>query len=161
MNIKRRSVISLILIIPALIILLTSCITLRNYYDDIDTDEVSSIDIYDLREASNRESGFYENIDPVHTLDETQHGEFLKSLAKIEFTDVLILFPMAIDPSFYYGDWVVRINYFDGSYKFISSFGYGESFDADGQRTDSDHYGCDSEVLEQFISQYLPEDVFN
>lgn len=158
---KKHSAFSLLLILAALTILLTGCVTLRNHFDDIDPDEVSSIDIYDLRETSGDESGFYEDVVPVYTLEETIHSDFLDSLAEIEFTDTLILLPVAVDPSFYYGDWVVRINFSDNSYRLISSQGYGESFDADGKKTDSDHYGCDDEVWEQFISQYLPEEIFN
>ena len=44
------------------------------------------------------------------------------------------------------------------SYQFISCAGYGTSFDAEGEQTDNNHYGCDDDVLERFVTKYLPED---
>ena len=156
---KKSTIFSLMLIITVLCVSLTGCVTFRDHIDNIDDENVSSIEIYDLRESQFSESGFYENVDSVYTLDETIHSDFLDDLAKIQFSDTLILFA-ASDPSFYYGDWVVRINFTDGSYRFVSCGGYGETFDKDGNGIDSDHYGCDDEVWEHLIASYIPEEIF-
>lgn len=149
----------LILLLVAMPVLFTGCITLRFHYDDINADQISSIAIYDLRESSDFGSGFYENTEPVYTLEEAQKEPFLEALAKIEFKDTLVLLPVPFDPSFDYGKWVVRINYTDGSYQLISCGGYGETFDANGETTDGNHYGCDDVVWEEFICDYVPAEI--
>ena len=149
------------IVLTVLAISLSGCVTLRNRIDDIDVKNVSSINIYDLRESSDHESGFYEKIAPVYTLEETIFNDFFDTLDEIVFTDTLILLPVAADPSFYYSSWVVRINFSDGSYRFISCGGYGESFDSSGNITNRNHYGCDYDEWEQFIVKYLPVELYN
>lgn len=158
---KKKAVFSVVLLV-LLTVLLNSCvITLFTRYNDIDINEVSSIDIYDLRGRDAYGSNFCEDTDPVYTLEEEQESAFLESLGEIRFRDMIFLIPAAVDPSFYYYEWAVRVNYADGSYRLISYGGYGEFFDADGQRTDSNHYGCDDDEWRQLIGEYLPEELFS
>ena len=64
----------------------------------------------------------------------------------------------AVDPSFHYGDWVVRLNYTDNYYELISSGGYGEIYDNNDEVVDTNHYGCEDDEWESFVTQFLPDD---
>lgn len=156
-----RPVLMLTLLLTVLVSF-SSCILIPvyKYHDDIDAETVSSIDIYDLRSTQIHHSGFLETEQPVYTLSEDQVDTFLADLAEIRFEDTIIIVLTPIDPSFNYGDWVVRINYTDGSYSLISSHGYGETFDQNNVKTDSDHYGCDDEEWEDLIRGYIPNELW-
>ncbi len=117
---KKRTVCLLALLVSALSVLLVGCVTQRTHHDDIESDTVASIEIYDLRNTTYYSAGFDDHLDPVYALEEDQLDAFLTDLAEIEFSDTLILLPVPTDPSFEYDEWVVRINYTDGSYRFIS-----------------------------------------
>ena len=145
-----------------ILISLTGCIVipLYKYYDDIDTEKVSSVDIYDLRNSESYYSDFLETETPVYTLKDDQLNEFWGDLGKIRFTDQIIITIAAVDPSFSYDEWVVRINYIDGSYSLISCDGYGETYDKNNQVIDTNHFGCDNEEWKQFIGKYLPKELF-
>ena len=87
-------------------------------------------------------------------------ADFLSDLSNIQFSDTIIIAIAAVDPSFYYDDWVTRINYTDGSFSLISCDGFGESYDANDQVTDRNHFGCDNDEWKQFIGKYVPYDIF-
>ena len=156
---RAAAICSLVL---AMVISLTGCIVIpiHKRYDDIDREQVASVDVYDLRNSESHYSNFLETETAVYTLSEDQLDGFFSDLANIRFTDNLIITIAAVDPSFYYGDWVVRINYADGSYSLISCSGYGETYDANGQVIDSNHFGCDDDEWEQLVGKYVPEDIF-
>ena len=96
---------------------------------------------------------------PLYTVADEQVDDFLKDLSKIQFTDHIIIGLLAVDPSFYYGDWVVRLNYTDGTWTLLSSDGYSETFDKAGKYISSNHFGCDPDKWERFVTAYLPADV--
>ena len=152
-------VLSLIL---AALISLTGCVVIPRYknYDDINRERLSSVDIYDLRNSETHYSDFLKTETPVYTLTNDQLDSFFSDLADIRFTDHIIIVLAAVDPSFWYDDWVVRINYTDGSYSLISCGGYGENYDVNNQAVDSNHYGCDDDEWQQFIGKYVPKDIF-
>jgi hypothetical protein len=142
-------------------LLLTSCIIIPLYkVYNFDNETVSSIDIYDLRGDENCYSGFWEEKSPVYTVDENNKENFLSDLSHISFSDTLVITIAAIDPGFSYGDWVAKINFENGSYTFISYGGYGETFDENGEIIDSNHFSCDYDKWEEFISKYVPEEIF-
>lgn len=74
--------------------------------------------------------------------------------SKLEFDSAIVIVLAAVDPSFYYGEWVVKIQFTDQSYTFYSCGGFGETFDADGNRIDLTHFSCDREQLEELIKKY-------
>lgn len=141
---------------------LTGCIVIPNYkyYDDIDTANVTSVQIYDLRNVDVRDSRILDTHEPVYTLSPEQLESFWDDLASIRFNDPLIITIAAIDPSFGYDVWVVRINYADNTFSLISSGGFNQTFDENNQAIDSNHYNCDDEEWNKFIGRYLPAELF-
>lgn len=160
---KRFKFALLIILVFAMLATLTSCIVIprHKYYDDIDTQAVASVDIYDLRERAAQGSDFLKTETPVYTLTADQHKDFFSQLEKIRFTDHIVITIAAMDPSFSYGDWVVKINFFDGTVLLISCSGYGETIDKNGQVIDSNHYGCDDEEWTEFVGKYLPKELLD
>ena len=146
----------LLLMIFVLIVSLSGCviIPLIKYYD-IPAEEVVSVQFYDLRDPELPNSfGFYESLEPAFTIPEEDKEDFLDDFSKLKFSDSIVIVLAAIDPSFYYGDWVVRINFTNGQYTFYSCGGYGETFDAEGKRISSTHFSCDNEELENLVGKY-------
>jgi hypothetical protein len=141
---------------------MTSCVIIPIYKNfEIDADTVASIEIYDLREADSLYSNFVKTESPVYEIPQEKKAAFLNDLAEIHFSDAIIIVLAAIDPSFYYDVWTIRINYTDGSYELISSDGYEEAYDSNGESVDIHHFGCDQEEWWAFIGKYVPEDIFN
>ena len=146
----------LVLMTCVLLVYLSGCITipLSKHYD-ISDEEVISVQFYDLSnpELSNS-PGFDAISEPVYTLPEEDKEDFLDDFSKLEFSDTIIIVLAAVDPSFYYGDWVVRINFSNGQYTFYSSGGYGETFDAEGECISSTHFSCDDGELKNLVGKY-------
>lgn len=155
---KRIALLTVTLILVALS--LTSCIIIPLYKTfDIDPQTVSSVQIYDL--CTDTEGFFLDESEPVYEIPKDKTADFLNDLSGIRFSDTIIIAIAAIDPSFSFDTWTVRINYTDGSYELISNDGYGLSYNQDGEITDSHHYGCDQDEWDEFIAKYLPEDIYN
>ncbi len=156
-----KRIILLTLTLVLVMITLPSCIMIPLHKSfEIDTATVSSIEIYDLYGVDNSGGEFVKTETPVYKIPEENHSDFLSDLSEIQFSDTIIIMIAAIDPSFYYDQWTVRINYTDGSFELISCGGYGESFDENGEYTNSHHYGCDDEEWSAFIGKYVPEEIF-
>ena len=146
----------LVLMIFVLIVSLSGCIIipLTKHYD-IPAEEVASVQFYDLRKPeSSHYSGFDAILEPTFTIPEENKEDFLDDFSKLKFSDSIVIVLAAIDPSFYYGDWVVRINFTNGQYTFYSCGGYGETFDAEGKSISSTHFSCDNEELENLVGKY-------
>ena len=149
--------------ILCIIFSLTGCIIIPRYkrYDDIDVEKVSTIEIYGIHK-SERITGSDVNADTLaYSLDENEFSDFLNKLSKIQFKDYILIVPGAVDPSFSYGNYVVKIKYNNGNYILISDGSFGESFDADGNRIDKNHFGCDDDEWENLIFDYLPDEIIN
>ncbi len=141
---------------------LTGCIITTVHKEfEIDADTVSFIEIYDLCEIDSLYGDFVKTATPVYEIPDEKVSDFLSDLAEIRFSDSTVIALVAMDPSFYYDGWTVRINYTDGSYELISCDGFGQTYDKNGEETDSHHFGCDNEEWWAFISQYVPQDIFS
>lgn len=141
---------------------LASCIVIPQYKNfEIDPASVSSIEVYDLLDVDTFDGYFLETETSVYTISEEDKAAFLDDLGEIEFSDAIILTIAAIDPSFYYDVWTVRINYTDGSYELISCDGYGATYNKNGEMTDAHHFGCDEEEWRTFVKKYIPKSVAN
>ncbi len=153
---KKR--LTLIVLICILSVSLTGCIIipLRRHYT-YSADKVSCIRFYDLSDSENRYSGFYKEETPIFTLPDEQMKEFLTDFSKITFKDSIVIVLAAVDPSFYYGPWVVEIVFTDGSYSFYSTGGFGEKFNANGECIRSNHFSADDEDLEKLIGKYYEQ----
>lgn len=149
--------------ILCIIFSLTGCIIIPRYkrYDDIDVEKVAAIEIYGIHKCERKISSDVNADTLVYSLDENEFSDFLNKLSKIQFKDHIIIVLAAIDPSFNYGNYVVKIMYNNEKYMLISDAGFGESFDADGNRIDKNHFGCDTEKWENLIFDYLPEEIKN
>ena len=88
--------------------------------------EITSIRIY---RTNNTSDVGYDYGDPVDPLGEMlaeipteEFASFTKELTDLSFVKnhVIILFPVAIDPNFYYGNHIVKVEYQDGSCELIS-----------------------------------------
>lgn len=144
------------MLVAVLMISLCGCIIipLSKYYD-YSADEVESVQFYDLRAQDAVRDGSFDTIyDPVCTLSGETVAEFLKDFSKLEFSDEIVITIAAVDPSFSYGIWVVRINFTNGQYAYYSCAGYGMTLDADGKYVSSTHYSCDDAELEELIGKY-------
>ncbi len=159
---KNKLIFSILLVLTT--ISLCSCIVLpmRHKYDDFSADDIISIEVYDLRGNTDDSSGFYKNIQSVYTLKASDHDDFLDKLSEINFRDGIIIFPPAAqDPSFNYGNWVVRINFSNGNFQFISNTGFSEIYNSKGKCIDTDHYGCDNEEWLDLLEDFVPDEIIN
>lgn len=146
----------LILMALTLIVSLSGCIIipLSKHYEFY-AEEVASVQFYDLRnQESSVHPGFDTAIDPVYTIPDEEKEAFLNDFSELRFSETVIIILAAMDPSFRYGEWVVRINFSNGQYTFYSSGGYGETLDADGKHISSTRFSCDDEDLETLIGKY-------
>lgn len=150
-----------LLVLAAVVLSLTVCLSgciivpLHKYYK-IPYEEVAAVQFYDLRNGHSTYNDFRHTVDPVYTLPEEEIADFLNGFSKPEFTDTVVIALASVDPSFSYGEWVVRIDFTDKSYTFYSCAGYGETFDAGGNLIDSTHFGCDCDELAELINRYYP-----
>ena len=154
-----KRIFSATLLILALLLSLSSCIVIPIYKNfDLDPETVSSVQIYDLRFGDSYYDDFLEQeFLLVHTLEASQTSDFLSDLAEIRFSKHLVIMIAAMDPSFHYGDWVVRVNYTSGAYSLISCDGYGTEYDANGELIKTHHFGCDREEWKDLIMRYIPQ----
>lgn len=154
-----QSVIALALLI-ALVLSLSGCIVIpKETYYDLDPEEVESIWFYELKEPIYHDhSGSFEgesSPEPVFILPQNRNKAFLKDFADLRFTDVILITVAAVDPSFSYGNLVVRINFTNGRYTCYSCLGYGATYDADGSILSITHYSCEEEDLAKLIKKYM------
>lgn len=150
---KKKHAFLLCILLFSLLISLSSCVIIPRYMTyDIDAETVSSAEIHQL----GKEDYLPSEETLIQTIEGDQLEDFLSDLSDIRFSDIII-FPAAMDPSFAFGTWVVRINYTDGSYALISDRGYGETYDENDSRTDLNHFDCDNDKWNQFIKDYLPK----
>ena len=142
-----------IVVLLGVLFSLSGCIVLSfdHYYDDIDKEKLSSVEFYDLRGSENF------SIALLYTLPEDQTDAFLEELAKIRFEETMVIVLAAVDPSFEWGNYVLKLNYTDGTYALISSEGYGEICDENGEVIDVNHYGCNEKEWNRLIKKYLPD----
>ena len=150
---KIKHAFSLCILLLGLLASFSSCVIIPIYKTyDIDAETVSSAEIHQL----DKENYFPGEETLVRTVEGDQLEDFLSDLSDIRFSTIIV-FPASMDPSFNFGNWVVRINYTNGSYALISDGGYGEAYDENDSRTDLNHYGCDSDKWNAFINNYLPK----
>ena len=159
---KFIKIISITLIFTLIALSLSSCMRLNHRFDSIDKTNVTSIEIYDLRDDYYHDTGFYELIDPVYSLSPEQYADFLDTLTELKFTKVLILIA-ANDPILRYSSTMtVKINHSDGSFETVSPHGYAERYDPDEDGIYAWDYGsCDDEKWELLLKSVVPEEIYN
>ncbi len=136
-NSPTKSCLTLLLAL-VLLLSLVGCRTTVYDFDDFRDDDVVSIEFYDLR---NSESSYtIDGLEPFFTVPAAEQAAFLSDLRELHFADTVV-FLIAMDPSFSFDDYVVRIELSDGSYKLMSSGGYNRDVAADGTITEN-HFFC-------------------
>lgn len=152
---KRIKLFTLAAVLLSLAVCFSGCIIIpQQKYYKIYPEKVAAVQFYDLRNCDSGHHDFQKTVDPVYTLPEDEIGDFLEDFSKLKFKDAIMIVLAAVDPSFEYGEWVVRIDFTDQSYTFYSCAGFGETFDAGGNRIDSTHFSCDRDQLEELIKKY-------
>ncbi len=159
---KHIKIIAVTLIFVLIAMSLSSCITLHHKFDNIDTTNVTSIEIYDLRDEYSHSVGFYELMDPVYTLSPEQHADFLDTLTNLEFTTILIVIA-ANDPYLHYANTMtVKINHSNGTFETVSQYGYAEQYDPNEDGVDAWDYGsCNSSEWELLIKSVVPQEIYD
>ena len=159
---KFIKIISITVIFTLIALSLSSCIRLNHRFDSIDKTNVTSIEIYDLRDDYYHDAGFYELIDPVYSLSPEQYADFLDTLTELEFTSVLILIA-ANDPNLSYSrTMTVKINHSNGVFETVSPYGYAEQYDPNEDSLDAWDYGsCDYSDWELLLQSVVPQEIYN
>ena len=157
MKYKTINVIVTIFLMICLALSFSGCAHLRYDFKDLERGNIQLIEFYNLSEAEYRDSQAVLNTEPYYIMPAEDKERFLEQLKQIEFEDVVPLF-IPSDPSFEYGFYVVRFQFEDGSYKFLSSGGFNEMFDSEGKLIDSDHYCCNDEQWVKLIHSFAGED---
>jgi hypothetical protein len=158
-QLRKLSMLALILIF---VMNLTGCVVipLPGRYYDYDPATIETAEIYDLRSEYMEDSSFLETDLPVCTVPEEQKAEFVAEIGKIEFKMYILIVLGAVDPSFYYGDWAVRLNRTDGSYVLLSDGGYVEIFDENGEHIEFRNYdSIDRERWNALLEAYVPQEI--
>ncbi len=157
---KRQIKIHRLFILTLIIFLLTGCLISHKtkYHDDISTENVTRIEIYDCRaEVDSYDpatKGFHKDKDPVCALVNDDIASFLEDFGKVKFEDKVYFILAPQDPSFHFGKWVVRILFTDGTSSFYSSYGYNLTLDSDDNFVTGNHYCCDDAEWEALIAKY-------
>ena len=129
---------------------------------EINPETVVSIQIYDFHSYETlplQNDVFFgeEAVTPDYTLSQEEIVPFLTDLSEITFKKYHFVFSVAaVDPSFrFISDYVIRIDYSDGTYQFRSEMEYSPVYNSEGIIR-SDRFYCDQETWENLIKKYLP-----
>ena len=143
---------------------LTGCVFIPSWKQvdmRYDTSEIVSVELYQL--TGSYDGRFYgseedidqmeEELDPIDALDAEQYEEFVKDLEGLTFTDhFFVILVAAMDPSYSYHGYTVKITYQNGDYDILSPTGQlyemGEDFN-------ENNWNCDEDKWNRFIKDYF------
>lgn len=111
-----------VFVLLCLALSLCGCARFRYDFKDLEQGNIRLIEFYNLSGAEYRNSQAVLEAEPYYIMPAEDKERFLDQLKQIKFEDVVPLF-IPTDPSFEYGFYVVRFQFEDGSYKFLSSGG--------------------------------------
>ena len=129
-----------------------------------DSSEIVSVELYDLTQRSydGRFYGLDEDIDqmeteldPIDTLDAERYADFVTDLEKLTFSNHLFIVLAAMDPSYNYYGYTVKITYQNGDYDIISHTA--QLYDAEENYAEN-NWSCDEEKWDSFIKEYFTVD---
>jgi len=124
-----------------------------------DVSNVQSIRIY----SSDDSEIAYDYSDPVDPcgdllgeIPSDRFAVFTEELTGLSFTEshLIILFPAAYDPNFYYGNYIVKIEYYDGSCELISDC-IQRQFRLNEKYPDTIRYGVEMESWLDFLQNWV------
>ena len=130
-----------------------------------DSSGINSIRIYqDNYEAFYQANGkIYNYSDPnepcgalLGEIPAEQYATFAKELTGLSFTKhhIIFLFPVSYDPNFYYGNYIVKIEYHDGSCELISDV-IQRQFRVNEKYPDTLQYSADDEAWLAFLQNWV------
>ncbi|MBQ7337024.1 MAG: hypothetical protein IJW40_01070 [Clostridia bacterium] len=156
---NKKTALRSVLVLMVLCITLTGCAEISVDFAEFDPKEVVSVQLYYVPHGIDYSMG--ESIvdySPIAMLEERRNADFLEDLSRVEFTYFAIFIPVAIDPSFYMGEWIIRLNMHDGTNWAISKWGYNLQFDAENEVIDGNHDSPDDQQWEVLIRKYFPKE---
>ena len=164
----KKIILSLI-VLSIICMALSGCIhweTPANYKLMQDASNVQSIRIY-KEKVSEVAYNYSDPDDPCGMLlGEVPSEEFSLFKEKLEAlsfheSHLIILFPVTYDPNFYYGEYIVKVVYRDGSCELISDCNQ-RQFRLNEKYPDDIRYGCDRDQWKAFVKQWIkPVDLNN
>ncbi len=153
---KRFGKVSLILsFLLTAMLCFSSCLVYWTYdFKDVQTENVQSVEFYD--HTGEKRQGPEDVLErgSFYALNGEQSAQFIEELKEITFSTWVII-GAAVDPHFTYGDYVVRINFKDGSYKLMSNSGYQQTFDKNGEGISGNYHGCEDTEWNDLIYAYV------
>ena len=157
-----KKIVLTVIAVSIVCMFLSGCIhweTEVNYELLHDISQIQSIRVYD----EDYSDGAYDYSDPVDPcgdllgeISSDQFDNFVKELTELPFTEshLIILFPVTYDPNFYYGEYIVKIEYFDGSCELISDW-LSRQFRLNERYPNTIRYGVDNEVWMDFLQKWV------
>ena len=135
---------------------LSGCIyvTIDEYYEIAhDTPEIESIALY--MTSQEEDAQINELIEtPVAEISPDDFDEFVDDLEKLPFVNGMYIMLAAMDPSFFFGDYVIKINYKNDDYELISNSSFQQVYYANGEIDDL-HYSIDDTAWAGFLQKYF------
>ena len=115
-------------------------------------DRITEIAVFDLRNKG--VNHIDDSMVPAGYVDRGDFAAFVEEVETFPFVKEILLVIAPTDPSFYYGGYVVRITYADGSYELIGATGYQSRY-RDGEYVGGSHYGCDRDRWNQMVLDFV------
>ena len=161
---KKRliAVSSIILALSLLVSALSGCYVppQRKYYKNLNKDETDSILFYsftdDIIYSKGVDLDTIEQAEPFCSLEESQFESFLQDLSKMRFYSQGGILFGAVDPSFKFGNLVVKIIFTDGSTLYLSDRKYCVWKNSDGSTREFNHLAPGKEEWVSLINKYIP-----
>ena len=153
-----KKLVLLLFLILLLSVFVTGCIyweTPVTYNLMYEPSEIVSIRIYEVAKE-------YSYSDPIAPCGELlaeiasdDYSVFADELSQISFTNshLIILFPVTYDPNFYYGRYIAKIEYRDGSCELIS-YVIQRQFDVNQKYPDTTRYTTEQDIWLAFLRKW-------
>lgn len=163
-----RKIIPVVLLVALTCTLLTGCIqwqTKAEYTLLQDVSNIKSIRVYqDSMDTFSEENGrMYNYSDPnepcgtlLGEIPADQYAVFTAELTGLSFVEhhIIFLVPVAYDPNFYYGDTIIKIEYYDGSCELISCF-IQRQFSINEKYPDTTWYDTEDDAWDAFLQNWV------
>ena len=130
-----------------------------NYELLFSTSEINSIRIYETDYESEVLYNYSDPVDPCGELlceiPPERYVDFTEELTDLSFVEhhLIMLLPIAVDPNFYYGYYIVKIEYRDGSCELISD-SIQRQFRANEKYPDSIDYTIEQDAWLTFLQNW-------
>jgi len=119
-----------------------------------ESSEVASVEIFYLQESVMGELPL--DAKPINVLDKEEITRFCLDLQSLKYTDIVILLPVAIDPSFTLDGYVAKISYNNGDYEIVGDNGYQPQTVIDGRGV-IHQYSFEDDDWSTLINPYISQ----